>query len=117
MNLKPDIGMLAVTVVCPSLQMTLDRPLVAMSDRVLFAHVEEIVVPVTTGFPEARLKDPEPLNDILWYLYPMSWLLALVLKPLVFLFFFLCIIFPLKFLAMKLLPDGKLKRLLFIRLN
>jgi hypothetical protein len=43
--------------------MTVDRP-VAMSERVLLAHVEEIVVPVTTGFPAARLNVPDPLNAI-----------------------------------------------------
>lgn len=47
----------------------------------------------------------------------MSWVLALLLKPLIFLFFLVCIILPLKILAMKFIPEGKLKRILFTRLN
>jgi hypothetical protein len=33
-----------------------------MSERVLFAQVDEIVVPVTTGLPATRLNVPEPLK-------------------------------------------------------
>lgn len=58
------MGRFAVMVVCPSLTMQFVRPLLAISERVLLAHVLEIVVPVTTGLPETRLKVPEPLNAI-----------------------------------------------------
>ena len=56
--LKFESGMLAVTVCVPSFKRQVESP-VAISERVLFAQVEEIVVPVTTGFPEARLNTPE----------------------------------------------------------
>jgi hypothetical protein len=50
----PPIGWFAVYVVCPSFEM-LCVSAVAMSDSVLLAHVELIVVPVDTGFPAGRL--------------------------------------------------------------
>lgn len=39
--------------------------------------------------------------------------IALLLKPLIFLLIFALIIIPLKWIVWKLLPEGRLKRLLF----
>jgi hypothetical protein len=48
--LYPENGMFAVIGVCPSFAIDAVKA-VAMSLSVLFAHVELIVVPVTTGLP------------------------------------------------------------------
>jgi hypothetical protein len=60
-NLKDAIGMLAVTVVCPSFVMTVERP-VARSAVSELNVVDEMTVPATTGWPAVLIKNvPEPL--------------------------------------------------------
>lgn len=44
---------------------------------------------------------------------PWHW--ALILKPLALLFLFVCIVYPIKWLLLRWLPDGKLRRLLLFR--
>lgn len=55
------IGILFVGVDWPSLVTQLVRPF-AISPKVLFAQVEEITVPVTTGLELTRTKTPLPLK-------------------------------------------------------
>ncbi len=50
--------------VCPSLAIDCVNA-VAMSLKVLLAHVELIVVPVTTGLPAGKEYVPEPFRDIM----------------------------------------------------
>ncbi len=62
-SLNPPIGKLALGVVTP-VDDILCVNAVAMSDIVLLWVVLLIVVPVTTGFPDGKLYDPEPLRGI-----------------------------------------------------
>lgn len=45
-----------------------------------------------------------------------DWLLGLLIKPLLFLFVWVCVIYPIVWMAQKL-PDSKLKRFLFTRIG
>jgi len=45
------------------------------------------------------------------------WLLALILKPLVFLLIMAVIVAPLKYLFVKHFPEGRVKRVLLTRTN
>ena len=47
----------------------------------------------------------------------MSWLLAVVLKPVAALILFGLICLPIKMAVHKILPDGKVKRLLFRKIS
>ena len=54
-------GILAVATVCPSFVIAVDRPVPRSAVRALKA-VDEMTVPVTTGWPDVlMLKVPEPL--------------------------------------------------------
>jgi hypothetical protein len=67
--LKPPSGMLAVTVVWPSLHMAVDRP-VARSEFRELAAVLLMTVPLTYGVPaELMTNVPEPLYDIILFLF------------------------------------------------
>lgn len=46
-----------------------------------------------------------------------SWQLAILLKPFVVLVFFGCIVIPIEMLLSRHMKDGKLKRILFTRIN
>jgi hypothetical protein len=61
--LNPPIGKLLVGTVCPSFA---KEPVnaVPMSESVLLAHVELIVVPPVTGLPAGSEYVPEPLRAI-----------------------------------------------------
>ena len=45
----------------------------------------------------------------------VEWMLALLLKPLFLIILFGCIVLPIEWVIWKLLPEGKLKRLLFFK--
>src|SRR6185369_5131440 len=62
--LKPPIGIFARAGDCPSRVKQFAKPF-AKSVIVLFCTVDEMVVPVTTGFPATRVNPPIPLNGML----------------------------------------------------
>ena len=49
--------------------------------------------------------------------YVETWVLALIFKPLVFLFFVFFVMLPARFAVQKYMKDGKLKRLLLTRIS
>jgi len=46
-----------------------------------------------------------------------TWLLAVILKPFILLIVFVGIVWPIKMLFWKFLPDGPMKKLLFTRIS
>lgn len=46
-----------------------------------------------------------------------TWLLAVILKPFILLIVFVGIMWPIKMLFWKFLPDGPMKKLLFTRIS
>jgi hypothetical protein len=100
-----------------------------MSERVLFAHVELMEVPVTTGFPLTKVNVPDPFRGIV-YAPEMKkaaqggfggdmegWLLGLLLKPFILLVMFGGIVLPIRLAFQRFFPDGRVKRLLLRRIN
>ena len=46
-----------------------------------------------------------------------NWMIALLLKPLVLLVLFVCVLLPIKLAFQRWMPDGRVKRLLLRRIN
>lgn len=46
-----------------------------------------------------------------------EWMWALLLKPLAVFLFFIVLVAPIEWIAAKLLPNGKIKKILFKKIN